>query len=156
MRRREFIAGLGSAATWPVVARAQQAPMPVVGILDWGGGRINDQGLAAFRQGLAVEGFIDNRNVAIEFHYPIGQFARSAEVAAELVRRRVAVIVVVNNRDVVFDVKLATETIPIVFMYGGDPVRDGIVASPNRPGSNLTGVMRYNSLLGSKRLIPAP
>jgi putative tryptophan/tyrosine transport system substrate-binding protein len=133
----------------------QRPAVPVVRFFDFGSTPIDDQGLATFRQGLAVEGFIDNRNVVIEFYHANGELA-GVDLAPQFVRGRASVIVVVNSRNAVFDAKSATETIPIVFMYGGDPVRDGIVASPNRPGSNLTGVMRYNSLLGSKRLIPAP
>jgi putative ABC transport system substrate-binding protein len=150
--------GLGEAvyrraeALRPLAAPVQQPALPVIGFFDWGGTRTGDQQLAAFRQGLAAEGFFDNRNVAIEFRYANGRFDRFPEVAAELVRRRVSVIVVVNSRNAVFYARSATETIPIVFMYGGDPVRDGVVASLNRPGGNLTGVMRYNSELGGKRL----
>jgi putative tryptophan/tyrosine transport system substrate-binding protein len=138
------------AEAWrPLAAPVQQPALPVIGFLNFASSL---QGLPAFRQGLAAEGFIDGQNVAMEFRYANGQMARLPELAAELVRRRVSVIVAINARNAVFDAKSATETIPIVFMYGGDPVRDGFVASLNRPGSNLTGVTRYNSELGGKRL----
>src|SRR5262249_43124098 len=108
--------------------------------------------LTGFRQGLAAVGYIENQNVAIEFRQANGQFARLPTLTAELVRRRVSVMVVVNSRNAVFGAKRATSEIPIVFVYGGDPVRDGIVASLNRPGNNLTGITMFNSELGGKRL----
>jgi putative ABC transport system substrate-binding protein len=152
MRRRQFITGLGSTAAWPMLARAQQQ-MPVIGFLDWAT-RKPETGpeLTGFRQGLAAVGYIEKQNVAIEFREANGQFRRQAALAAELVRRRVSVMVVINSRNAVFDAKSATSEIPIVFVYGGDPVRDGIVASLNQPGNNITGITRFNSELGGKRL----
>ena len=153
MKRREFIAALSGAAAWPVVARAQKAAVPVVGFLDWANRRTDaDLALMAFRQGLAAVGFIEHQNVAIEFREANGQFARLPVLATELVNRRVSVIVVVDATNAVLEAKRATSTIPIVFEYGGDPVRDGVVASLNRPEGNITGVTIFNSELGSKRL----
>jgi hypothetical protein len=141
----------------PLVARAQQRAMPVIGFLDWANRRTEaNPELTAFRQGLASVGFVENQNVAIEFREANGQLARLPMLAAELVRRGVSVMVVVGSRNGAYDAKRATSTIPIVFAYGGDPVRDGIVASLNRPGSNITGVTPFNSELGGKRLIPIP
>jgi putative ABC transport system substrate-binding protein len=153
MRRREFTAGLVGAAAWPLVARAQRSALPVVGFLDWATRRPEaNPALTAFRQGLAAVGFIENQNVAIEFREANGQFARLPVLATELVNRRVSVVVVIDATNAVLEAKRATSTIPIVFEYDGDPVRDGIVASLNRPGGNITGVTLFNSELGSKRL----
>src|SRR5271155_913792 len=114
MRRREFIAGLGSAAAWPVVARAQQAAVPVVGFLDLGSPRPNASYVVAFRQGLAAAGFVEGGTVAIEYRWANGQGARLAPLAAELVKRKVAVIAALGSGPAILAAKAATSKIPIV------------------------------------------
>jgi putative tryptophan/tyrosine transport system substrate-binding protein len=152
MRRRDFIAGLGGTAAWPVVAHAQRPAVPIIGILDWQNLRPNSPPMVAFREGLAAVGYIENQNVTIEFRHANGQFALLPGLAADLVRHQVAVIVVIFSDYAVRTAKRATSTIPIVFEYSADPVGDGVVASLNRPGANLTGVIRFNAELGGKRL----
>ena len=138
MRRRTFIAALGSAAAWPVVVQAQQPAVPVVGYLNTGSRAASSSLEVAFRGGLGSMGFVEGRNVAIDYRYTEYQNDRLPELAAELVRRRVAVIVALGI-DAALVAKPATTTIPIVFDTGGDPVALGLVASLNRPGANLTG-----------------
>jgi putative ABC transport system substrate-binding protein len=136
MRRREFIAGLGSAAAWPVVGRAQQA-LPVVGFLNVGLADGNGPLVAAFRQGLKETGYIEGENVMVEYRWAEGQYDRMPAMAAELVRRQVAVIVA--NTPGNLPAKAATTTIPVVFTTASDPVQIGLVASLSRPGGNVTG-----------------
>jgi putative tryptophan/tyrosine transport system substrate-binding protein len=150
MIKRTFIAGLGSAAAWPVVARAQQRATPVVGVL----GNARPERFARisgiFRHGLADAGYIEGSNVSIEDRNAEGQLDRLPILAAELVRHQVAVIVAVA--EAAQAAKYATTTIPIVFLVGGDPVQMGLVASLNRPGGNITGFTGSRTELQGKRL----
>ena len=150
--RREFVAALGGAvgAAWPVVARAQQTTVPVIGFLS---GRSPNEAsylIEAFRQGLREIGYDDGRNVAIEYRWARGEYDRLPALAAELVARSVSIIVSVGGSSLA--AKAATAKIPIVITEGHDPVANGLVQSLNRPGGNLTGVMLYGSLLPVKRL----
>jgi putative tryptophan/tyrosine transport system substrate-binding protein len=150
MRRREFIAGLGSAAAWPVVARAQQRAMPVIGWLNAPGAPgTMERFLPAFNQGLADTGYVAGRNVTIESRE--GGIDRLPALAADLVRRQVTVIVALGIRPTQA-VKAATQTIPVVFGIAGDPVELGVVASLKRPSGNLTGLTSVGSELAGKRL----
>jgi putative ABC transport system substrate-binding protein len=152
MRRRQFIAGLGSAVAWPVVARAQQPALPVLGFLDGGSPRPDASDVVAFRQGLAAAGFVEGRTVAIEYRWANRQGGRLAPLAAELVQRKVAVIVAIDSGPTVLAAQAATSTIPIVFAFAGDPIEFGLVASLSRPGGNMTGVTFLSSELTGKRL----
>ena len=153
MRRRELIAGIGSAPVWPLAARAQQQAWPVVGSLSFGAPGTTVVGSAPFRQGLSQMGFVEGRNVTFEYREADGVYARLPGMAADLVRRQVAVIVAAGSHNATLAAKAATATIPIVFFTGlGDPVALGLVASLNRPGGNVTGVTNYSSDLVPKRL----
>jgi putative ABC transport system substrate-binding protein len=150
MRRREFIVGLGGATAWPLVARAQRPALPVVGFLNSASADKYAPMVAAFRQGLKETGYVEGQNVAVEYRWAEGQYDRVPAMAAELVRRKVAVIVANTPGNLV--AKAATTTIPIVFTISGDPVQIGLVASLSRPGGNVTGVAQLNVEVGSKRL----
>jgi putative ABC transport system substrate-binding protein len=150
MRRRDFIAGLGSAAAWPVVARAQQA-MPVIGYLSFGTPREGAGAVETLRKGLSEMGFVEGRNLAIEFRWAQNDVSRLPELAADLVRRRMAVIATVGGA-ATFAVKALTNTIPVVFFINGDPVNLSIVANLNRLGANITGITIINTEVEAKRL----
>jgi putative tryptophan/tyrosine transport system substrate-binding protein len=151
MRRREFIALLGwTAATWPLSARAQQPMMPVVGFLNSLGSNDRPNLRDAFHRGLGEAGFVPGRNVEIEYRYADNQVHRLPALAADLVNRRVAVIVATGGGASVQAAKRATTAIPIVFVSAGDPVKEGYVASLNQPGGNLTGVTWFGTLVSGK------
>jgi putative ABC transport system substrate-binding protein len=153
MNRRELISLFGGAAVaWPRVARAQQPAMPVIGHLDPTAPEMDSDRLRGFRAGLRDAGFVDGENVTIAYRSADGQYERVPELAAELVRRKVGVIVVAGTTAAVLAAKAATTTIPIVFIVADDPVKLGIVSSLARPGGNMTGVNFFSVELVAKRL----
>jgi ABC-type uncharacterized transport system substrate-binding protein len=150
MRRRKFIAGIGGAVAWPMLAHTQQA-MPVVGFLSSGSAAAHADNITAFRQGLNQTGFIEGRNVTIEYRWAADQYDRLSSMAADLVRQKVAVIAATTT-PVPPVAKATTATIPIVFVTGADPIKAGLVASLNRPTGNITGVTALAEEVGPKRL----
>ena len=151
MRRREFITLLGGAAAWPLVARAQQSAMPVIGFINAAPAQSYGPQLAAFLKGLDEKGYVDGRNVTIEYRWADGQYDRLPALAADLVRRQVTVIAATTT-PAALAAKAATTTIPIVFTTVGDPVQLHLVTSLNRPGGNVTGVTQMNIEVAPKRL----
>jgi ABC-type uncharacterized transport system substrate-binding protein len=152
VKRREFITLIGGAAAWPLAAGAQQPAMPVIGFLRSTSIERSAHLVAAFHLGLKETGYFEGQNVAIAYRSAEGQYDRLAQLAADLVQRRVDIIVATGGSEPARAAKAATTTIPIVFSVGGDPVRDGLVASLSRPGGNLTGVSLLTIDIGSKRL----
>ena len=151
--RRELLVALGSAAVvWPLAARAQQAAMPRVGLINSRSAQDAVRNVAAFRKGLDATGYVEGQNVMVEYHWLEGQFDRLPAVMADLVRRRVDVIATPAFRAAAQAAKAATSTIPIVFGVGDDPVKLGLVASLARPGGNATGVNSFNTEVVTKRI----
>jgi len=143
MRRREFITLIGGAAAWPLAARAQQRPLPVIGLLSSRSPDVDMPLIAVIRRGLNETGVVEGQNVTVDYHWAEGRYDRLAGLAADLARQQVAVIVTIGGEPAAVAAKAATSTIPIVFVGGADPIRTGLVANLHRPGGNITGVSLY-------------
>ena len=152
MRRREFISGLGGAAAWPLTLRAQPAARPIIGFLSSFPSDANVRFIASFRRGLNEAGYIEGRNLIIEFRWADNSYDRLPRLATELIAVGSSVIVAAGGAVVALVAKAATSSIPVLFVNGNDPVKLGLVASLSRPGGNLTGVSFFGNELGSKRL----
>jgi putative tryptophan/tyrosine transport system substrate-binding protein len=152
MKRREFIAGLGSAAAWPVAAWAQQPAVPVIGYLSSGPAQPNDPNVSAFRTGLAEAGYFEGKNLTIEYRWGDPNLARMRALAAELVNLQVAVLVAIGANASAFAARDATSTMPIVIIVNDNPVHYGLIDSLSRPGGNVTGITSMQNELASKRL----
>ena len=152
MRRRNFVSLLGSAVAWPLLARAQQPRMPVIGVLSARTAASGASMVAAFHQGLSESGYVDGQNLRIEYRWAEGHYDRLGALSDDLIRRRVSVIVALSGTPAALAAKAATTTIPIVFGNGGDPLTSGLVASLGRPTGNITGVTFYTVQLAGKRL----
>jgi putative ABC transport system substrate-binding protein len=152
MKRREFVTLLGGSVAWPLAARAQSPAMPVIGFLS--SLAPSDLGLVVpgFQQGLNEVGFIEGRNIAVEYRWAQGEYQRLPSLAADLIKRNVTVVAAISGTPAALAAKAATTTVPIVFAIGGDPVAPGLVTSLNHPGGNITGVSFYNSPVVTKRL----
>src|SRR4029453_15203416 len=153
MRLRDFLkVAAGSAAAWPLASHAQQPATPVIGFFHLTSLELSRENLFSFHRGLGEAGYIEDRNVAIEYRWAQGRNDQLPMLAAELVRRRVSVIVVLESTQGALAAKAATQTIPIIFMQAADPIRIGLVASLNRPGGNLTGINLMWAEVAGKRL----
>jgi len=152
MRRREFIGVLGGAAAWPLAARAQQPAAPIIGFLNPASSTEFAYRVAAFREGLAEMGYVENQNVKIEYRWGQHQYDRLPELATDLVQHRVAAIAATGGVPSVRAAKTATSGIPIIFTFEGDPVEFGLVASLNHPGGNVTGITMISSLIVPRRI----
>jgi putative ABC transport system substrate-binding protein len=151
MRRREFIVAVGGAVTWPLVARAQRPAVPMIGYMDTASASTTAHLVEAFRRGFSAAGYDEGRNVAIEYRWAEGDYDKLPALAAELVRLQVAVIATINT-PTILAAKAATQTIPIIFGVGVDPIKFGLVVSLDRPGGNLTGVTQLNIEMEAKRV----
>ena len=152
IRRREFISLAGGAVAWPLAARAQQPSMPVIGFMGIDTPDVYADRLGAFRQGLKETGFVEGQNVAVEYRWAQGQYDRFPELAAEFVRRQVAVIAATGGEPSPQSAKAATQSIPIVFTANGDPISEGLVTNLRQPGGNVTGITIFGPAAVTKRV----